>query len=222
MSTRILIAAIILAIGIVAPVAADTVTHLGNAIDFGDGWRSTNEFKATPANSDPDGDNAWGTDGYYVARGATLASSLPGYITSVTDNRQGLAVDSVLFDDPALPIAPDVSPDLGGAFWQNGPITFTVTLAQDATFVITVIFDIATSVYDVNAITVAGPTASDDTTTGTTNDNVDYAFFEVSGNAGQSFTVTCNHAVANVALAGLGFEAVPAAASTPGTLIYGK
>ena len=43
MSTRTHIAAIILAIGIVAPVAADSVTHLGNAIDFGDGWRSPDE-----------------------------------------------------------------------------------------------------------------------------------------------------------------------------------
>ena len=197
---------------------AATIAHLGNYIDYGDGWRSTGDPDKDGgggvAGSDPNGDNAWSSDGYYVANQGALASSLPGYIASVTDNRGGISSDALLFDDPTLSIAPVVSADIGGAFWQNAPVTFTLTLAQDATFVISVIFDAHTNpAYYIENIAVAGPGASDDTT-GLTNDGTaDYAFFEVSGNAGDVFTVT--NGTGFNALAGLGFEAVPV--PEPGT-----
>jgi len=168
MSTGTQIATIILAIGIVAPVAADTVTHLGNAINYGDGWRSTGDPDKDGgggvANSDPNGDNAWGSDGYYVARDGAVASSLPIYIASVIVNTPNISTE-VTYDDATLPIAHDVSPDVGGTFWIGGPVTFTVTLAQDATFVTTVIFDAGTNPsYYLENITVTGPSATDDTT----------------------------------------------------------
>ena len=192
---------------------AAAISHLGNYINYGDGWRSTGDPDKDGgggvANSDPNGDNAWGSDGYYVARASAVASSLPAYITSVGDNRLGIS-NEVTYDDATLAIANDVADAPGVAFLNATPLIFTFTLAQDATFVLTAIFDTATTPsYYVEGITVDGPTASDDTTGLSGDETVDYAFFEVSGEAGDVFTVTVANSNSNYAMSGLGFEAVP-------------
>jgi len=227
MSTRTnLIVTIILAIGIVAPVGADTVTHLGNAIDFGDGWRSTNESKATPANSDPDDDDAWGTDGYYTEG----LQSLPPYISTVTVLSSGTASGKQPYDDPSQPIGPDVA-DRNHEWWANNiaeggnPVTFTITLATAADFVLTVIYDCDSNFggYGTDEIEVTGPGSFAETTGLTANGTVDYAFFQITGDPGDVFTVVMvGDGTSGTIAAGIGFEAAAAAAATPGTLIYGK
>jgi VCBS repeat-containing protein len=197
-----------------------TVTHLGNEIDFGGGWRSTSVAK-TNSDFDPNGDVAWGSDGYFVGNGTnSIAQSLPGYISSVTDSSShptlSPQVGHLAHDDPTQSIAPTVS-DLNALFFSNhAALThdiFTITLAQDADFVLSVIYDNNgpgpnDAGYAVSALEVSGPATSDSTTGLAQNQTIDYAFFRVQGNASDVFTVTTTKSGATgTMLGGLGFEA---------------
>jgi hypothetical protein len=208
---------------------AATVSHLGNEIDFGEGWRSTDVAKSNTA-LDPNGDAAWGSDGYFVAlANPNVASNFPGYISNVTHSttHPGISpqedVNSIPVDDPRETIGPSVA-NLQPVFFANhsGQFSlFTITLGADADFVLTVIYDnqnpgLGTQ-YDVHAIEVTGPSNSDNVTGLTANNTPDYAFFRIIGIAGDVFTVKTTSDSTGTVVAGLGFEAVAAGAYPPVT-----
>jgi len=201
---------------------AATVTHLGNYLSYGDGWRSTGDPDKDGgggvAGSDPDGDNAWGTDGYYIA---TLPASLPAYITSVTDTAAGTSTNlAVGYDDPSLAIAASVA-DRFPIFYSNDvsqshtPVSFDITLAQAKTYVLTIIHDPTTNLpfYQTDSISVSGPGGAFAQTTGlipASNGDVDYTFFLISGDPGDVFTANMvSGGVSGTISAGIGFEAIP-------------
>ena len=198
---------------------AATIAHLGNEIDFGDGWRSNDEAK-TNAAFDPDGDDAWGTDGYYTAN---LTPLLPTYISTVTLDPTTKLSTGPAYDNPSLAIGPGVA-DLTDVFYANdisvpadNPVSFTITLDSAADFVLTVIYDVSTVLppYGTGEIEVSGPGGAFAETTGlAANATVDYAFFRLAGDAADVFTVTMvSSGGSGSVAAGIAFETVP----EPGT-----
>lgn len=212
---------------------AAVVTGLAVDTDLGEGWRSTSVAKI--AAGDPDGDGAYGSDGYYVTgypAGSTLPAtgaanppvffSLPSYIANVTPDA-GLSryFDSgyPAVDDPSQPISGTVA-NLSGTFNGNPQNAtgiwffagnhdfFTVQLDSSQTFVLTVVID---SGQNTQSVTVTGPGPTPSTATlliPPANSIPDYALFAIQGVAGDVFTVSVG-STGFGALTGLGFESVP-------------
>lgn len=220
---RVMNCLVLVAFAVLAQPAVAGIIALGVDEDLGASWRSTSIPKY--AQFDPNADNAYGNDGYYVYTGDgttnALLSSLPAYISSVT----ALGVpeggtDRPFMDDPTQAIAGTVSDVRVGMWYKNVAANsgyhsmFTITLAQPADFVLTTILDThpATSYYDSNAIKVTGSgNASAELTGLTTNcengkNLQDYAFFAISGNTGDVFTVSMNAVAGGIASAGVAFE----------------
>jgi len=212
---------------------AATISYLGIDTTTGDAWRSTDTVKNVVTGADPNGDNAYGSDGYYVACRASgggainIMSSLPSsYIQSVTAGRSSWAAAYYAqLDDPSQAIGPNVA---------NLPITglwyadstgyndfFTVTLEKDASFVLTTI--LGTSPSPGYAATGIRVTCSDSVTESASiavGDGVPaYAFFKLSGAAGQTFTIALTGGSGVGASSGIAFESVPV--PEPGTLATG-
>lgn len=189
--------------------------------NHGETWRSMNIKK--PAVFDPDGDNAYGSDGYYctfrtdnVSGASPLFSSLPSYIASVSKEPSPLLVIAStgysVLDCPTNALSADVAnmrPT--GMFYYNSAgyqKFFTVTLAKRSDFLLSVLVDVSTS-YTPDKIKVVGPGSTVSEITGLTENLVpDVAFFRITGNAGDAFVVWMYDAV-RPGTAGLGFEAIP-------------
>ena len=228
-------------------VAATTIEYLGTDTVTKEAWRSTATSKAASVTgvtgADPNGDNAYGSDGYYVAwkdvttgngSGVDVKSSLPSsYISSVTGVRTNTYYNAdgyAKLDDPSLAIASTVDNLPSSGVWQTDAAGtfdfFTVTLAKDTTFVLTTILgnhDGVTS--NANAIKV---TSSDDATGVTQlitapDASPEYAFFKLTGKAGQTFTITLtgNAGNVNTTTAGIAFESAVPEPSTTVMIISG-
>jgi hypothetical protein len=227
MMTLLAVVGLVLAL---APAAqAATITYLGSDETTHDAWRSTSGA-TKPAAFDPNGDNAYGTDGYYVNHGSggtlVLASVLPSYVTSVTTlastyNSGGYAQ----IDDPTLAIAGTVSPDVfAGVFFGKEDI-MSFVLEEDSHFVLTIILG---GNYNQNRPTGAsltqfiGGTTTEAATSfpvPTIDNTPDYVFFEVDGSANDAFKIvlTPDEGI-SAAIHGVAFEALPPA----GTVIMFK
>lgn len=227
-------------------VAATTIEYLGTDTVTKEAWRSTGTSKAASVTgvigADPNGDNAYGSDGYYVAwknsdsfgPGADTLSSLPSsYISSVTALQAGTYYNAggyAKLDDPSLAIASTVADLPAAGVWQTDAAGtfdfFTVTLAKDTTFVLTTILgthDGVTS--NANAIKI---TSSDDVTGVTQlitapDTSPEYAFFKLTGKAGQTFTITLtgNTGNINTTTTGIAFESAVPEPSTTVMIISG-
>jgi hypothetical protein len=188
-----------------APAAqAATITYLGSDTNSHASWRSTGVDKAVngPSGADPDGDNAYGNDGYYVNQNAdgsattVVASSLPPYITSVTTTAGSYSGSPYAdIDDPTLPIAETVSPDRdAGVFHSKEDIMYFV-LAEDSHFVLTIILGGFWNQNRPDALSLTQTIGGGTTAAATpfpvpvNDDSVDYVFFEVNGTAGDKFKV---------------------------------
>ena len=206
--TKLLPLIVVLAAAVVAvqPAVAGPISFLGVATDLGAEWRSPSVTKV--AAYDPNGDNVYGTDGYYVAGSETsgtngaagLIASLPKYIDSLGTNSLStyMTASYANLDDPSK--APDSYgnvadlPETG--LWYSTATgyanVFTITLAQDKKFVLTTILDTSSSTWGwgISAIKVTGPSGTvEHTGMAAANDIADYAFFQIDGKAGDVFTV---------------------------------
>ena len=207
-------------------------------------WRTTSVVK--PAAFDPNGDNAYGTDGYFVFYGTdgslytgspatgdegamhgspVAISDLPDYISSVeigsSINYQVSSYVNSDLDDPSQPIGADVA-DFDKTNWAfattsaNGLYdnVFTITLAQDATFMLNVITGTDGAPYYAGATGVMVTSGSVSAKSGdiiNANDgNPDHTFFQLSGKQGDTFTVACMSSIDGTVptVTGIGFEAI--------------
>ncbi len=196
---------------------AATITYLGADETTNAEWRTTSVAK--PSAFDPNGDNAYGSDGYSVlATGHALATDLTSapYISSVTRPAgQRFFSGTPLFDDPAQPIGTPSDVGTGLIYPNNGGASplgvLRFSLAQSATFVITIPLGGSSAAHR-----PAGMSLRVDQTTGgsaTTSASsvpalggVDYVFFQVEGSAGDAFDIVIGGGNGAEAIAGVAFE----------------
>ena len=226
---------VIVVLGLVAfltqSATAATVTYLGVDTTTTDGWRTTDVSKS--ATFDPNGDNAYGSDGYYMSHGVapygtggfTLDALLPSYVSSVVPSPAPVFTynSSSFFakmDDPAQPIGPAPVSDLfsTGVWAVAGTADtkfFEVTLQDTATFLAGVIWNVDLTGWRTNQIKIIGPGGVSDQVTGLVAAvpviDTSYAFFQLSGNAGDTFEVWMQQDDVSVGpgTSGLLFEEVP-------------
>ncbi len=207
------------------PVTAYTITDLGIDVDRGGAWRSTSVDK--PDAFDPNGDNAYGTDGYYCygipsdGGGLQEIQSLPSYIASLTTHGSFHNNNYPKIDDPSKPIAPSVADMTDTGMRYIGSTSyyefFTFELADSVDFVVTTIIDDHSSLglYRPRAVKVTGPGGTSAELAGLdaptiANGTLDYVFFQISGDAGDTFGVSLlSGGTYGVTVTGLGFEALP-------------
>jgi hypothetical protein len=213
---------------------ASTISYLGVDSTTGAGWRSTNVAKT--AAYDPNGDNAYGSDGYYflktagcgTADSSVVESVLPSYFSSVTAPLTQLAYGTwcggqyAAVNNPTLPISGTVTNLSGNSvtLWQATKSTsttfFTITLGEDATFILTVIVGTHNVAgYNTKTITLANSLDATDTVTtdvssytNVTSGNADYVFYKISGVEGETITISMTSNGAQSSCAGIAFETV--------------
>jgi len=229
-SIRILAVSAIAAI-LAQSAAATTIEWLGLDSTTGAGWRSTNVNQSGKlAQYDPNGDHAYGSDGYYVAwkdvvnsngAGVDVLSSLPSsYIAGVEALRNNSYYNSgyAKIDDPSQTIGENVADLAATGVWQTDAAGtfdfFRITLAKDATFVLTTLLGTHDqNTANANWIKITSSSDATGVTQGlpTVGNSPEYAFFKLSGKAGDTFTVTLtgNEGNNNTCSSGLGFEQVP-------------
>jgi hypothetical protein len=199
-----------------APAAqAATITYLGSDETTHDAWRSTDVAKT--AAFDPNGDNAYGTDGYHTFNGSGLVSALPSYITNLNDGPNTYSGSPYPdMDNPAAPIGVAVADVDAGVFFGINDTNFSFELAEDSQFVLTIILGGNTSQNRPTGMsvtqTVGGAATASATpwTQSNSPDEVDYLFFNVTGLDGDVFNIQPSGTPLNAeAISGLAFEAVP-------------
>ncbi|MDE0837075.1 MAG: PEP-CTERM sorting domain-containing protein, partial [Akkermansiaceae bacterium] len=193
------IAGLVLALGPVAQAA--TILYLGSDAVSSAAWRSTDVDKAIngPAGADPNGDNAYGNDGYSLVPMATPISpttALPTYVTSVSflGNLYNGGGGYPQIDDPtdAIDVAANQTPIITGITFGNSPITNFILL-QDSKFVLTILLTGNSSSNRPTSLSLTrtvGGAATDAATIPTYTNDVHYLFFEVDGTAGDKFEIT--------------------------------
>lgn len=217
------IAGLVLAL---APTAqAATITYLGSDVDTHAAWRSTDVAKT--AAFDPNGDNAYGTDGYHTFNGSGLVSAPPTYITNLNDGPNTFSGSAYPdMDNPAAPIGVAVADVDAGVFFGINDTNFNFELAEDSEFVLTIILGGNHNQNRPTGITLtqtvggaATASATPWTESNPTNDGtqgVDYLFFKVTGVAGDVFNIQPSGTDVNVeAISGVAFEAVPEPSADP-------
>ncbi len=228
-SIRTLVAAAFVLVGLATSNA--TINFVTVDESTNDAWRSSDIAKP-----DADGDNIYGTDGYFIAQypnGNPNNVSQPAYATVVTLGQyEGVGAENhqSSFDD-VLQTGAGVVPNLvAGDYWiENGAPEndfFTITLTADASFRLGVITDQTPNLAGgpqtlweaSSGVRVTGPGGQD---TGIIDvlgpgeawkdADVDYVLFDITGNAGDVFTVSGQQDArwsAN-ALGGVFFDTIP-------------
>jgi len=196
---------------------AATITVLGEDTTTGANWRTTTTVKAPLF--DPNGDNAYGSDGYFIGTGPigsnvttpTVLQSNPAYISSVTDSSPFFANGSnyVQFDDPSQPIGPSVSDVVGGLYYNSGT-KFSFDVSADAEFVLTILLGGNPAQNSPPTSITVMQTAGIGSGSATATPlppliQGEYVFFNIDALAGDSFDVNIV-ATDTQGLVGLGFE----------------
>jgi MYXO-CTERM domain-containing protein len=210
-------------LGLASTANAAVISFLGSDEITATAWRSTSVVK--PSAYDPNGDNAYGNDGYYAINsgsgaGVPVVSALPSYIASVTDHG-GRYNHTVYpdFDNPALPIGPTVGDVNAGIFYADTSGVVPIldfALAQNTEFVLTIPLVGDNINHRPTALsvtqTVGGTaTASAVVPTPASGDAVNYLFFDVAGSAGDAFDVVINGPATIHGIGGVAFESPPVA-----------
>jgi hypothetical protein len=226
-----------LGLALVPAAQAATISYLGDDEATQDAWRSTDVTK--PDLFDPNGDNAYGTDGYYTINGGaapgasgagTVVSALPSYITNLNDGPNTYSGSSYPdMDNPAVSIGVAVADVDAGVFFGINDSNFSFELAVDSQFVLTIILGGNSSQNRPTGMTVKQTVGGSATATATsfptsndaTDPFVDYVFFEVNGLAGDVFNIQPSGTPINVeAISGVAFEEIPPSAA--GTVLMIK
>ena len=207
---------------IVGSAQAATISSLGVDTTTGADWRTAATAKS--ATYDPDGDNIYGSDGYFVGYSAIGASNTPteltlenvssiSYISSVTSFSPFFGSDAYAnIDNPAA------AGEINAGLYYNAGTKFSFTVSENTEFVLAVIVGDGNS-DGVNSIAVnqtVGSGGGTATNTGfaTVDGVVEYVFFNINAAAGDEFEVVTAVANGNQGISGLGFEVVP----EPGSL----
>jgi hypothetical protein len=234
MITLLAVAGLVLALGPAAQAA--TISYLGSDVDTHGAWRSTDVAKT--AAFDPNGDNAYGTDGYHTINGGaapgpdgvgTVVSALPSYVTVITAaaTYSGSAYPDM--DDPAATIDGTVADVDAGVFHSFNGTQFKIELLEDSQFVLTIILGGSTSQNRPTGMTVSQTVGGSATATATSwtqsndpTDEVDYLFFNVTGLDGDVFNIQPSGTITNAeAISGLAFEAAIPEPATMSLLAIG-
>ena len=210
--------------------AADSVTFVEVDETTNDAWRTSSVEKN-------DADNIYGTDGYFIAsypNGDPLNLVQPSYATIALApglNYEGVGAEAhqAVFDDVAQ-TGPGPVPDrVAGDYWGGGGgdgdegVFFTITLNQSVNFRLTVIGDQTPDnppglLWEASrGVRVTGPTSDsgliDIRGPGDSwrDADVDYVLFDISGDAGDVFTVFGENDSrwGDNALGGLAFDPSP-------------
>jgi len=183
------------------------VNYLGSDVTTNGAWESTNVAKT--AAFDPNGNQAYGSDGNYIYYNQVvggnntelLSNVMPGYATvSQVAALKYSAPSYAAFDDPTAGPGVDVYDAHVGFFydWAYGTSyvnLLNVTLTNNADFVLGVIAGGTTSTPDALRVlqTVGGTAEALADSSGTpkqTGGRVDYYFFHISGTAGDQFVLS--------------------------------
>lgn len=226
----------------IAYLGSDT-TNSGNTENKNAGWDDPTYAK--PGGFDPNGDNRYGSDGYqlYLSinhgdKNIEEVATLPDWIQSVEKKANVHTWSAHIFPKMNRPgTSPLVSVPAGILNQQlagTGKDIFVITLAQDKTFVLGVPLPDQRWASAANILRLSGAGADSGEqpiavispyldSGGTNTDNtqtqwMNYAFFHVSGKAGDTFTLRASHSqttpkAIGAAVSGLTFEAVPTAAA---------
>jgi hypothetical protein len=180
---------------------AATIVHVGNDTTTLDRWRTTDFLKPL----DIDGDNVYGTDGYFAE---FVAEAQPSYAenTLLAPFSQG-SVEYAVFDDPAL-TGPGPVPDLaGGNYFYDDAAGgaesdfFQIELLQSAAFRLIVVNDAGNqdlggggneSPVQVRVRQTVGGSADSGLidVSALLNNAIDYYMFDIAGIAGDTFVVS--------------------------------
>jgi len=193
---------------------AATIVSLGVDTSTGADWRTSTTTKSSAF--DPDGDNIYGSDGYYIGYSALGAANLnveqalvdtPAYISGITGNGNFFASDAYEnIDNPAA------SGEINGALYYGTGTKFSFSVTQDTQFLITVLVGDGTS-DGVSSITInqtAGTGSGTATNSGFTlaTDSPEYVFFNINAASGDAFDVDIV-ASSTQGITGIAFEAIP-------------
>lgn len=226
------IAAVIVAWGAsIGSAPAATITFLGEDSTTGANWRTTSVSKLSTF--DPNGDNVYGSDGYYFGGSAitggaggtptpTVYTSAPSYIATIAPGGSFYVSNAYLdFDDPTAAVGSAVN-DINGGLYYNAGTKFSFDVSADTEFVVAVLIG-------GNVPTNSSPTGiSISQTAGTGSGTAsatsipalaigEYVFFGIDAAAGDSFAVDID-ATGKQGIVGLGFEAVTVPVPEPGSL----
>jgi hypothetical protein len=223
-----------------------TISYLGLDTTTNAGWRTTTTTKT--ASYDPDGDNVYGSDGYFVAYHGTAGGGypadamlkLPSYLSSVSSPRTSLtgangttkgtyySSDYAAIDNPSLLSGSSVSDLAATGVFQGNPNSaasvemFDISLASDATFVLALILGTHNDLtHEVNSVTITSSTGVTLTESVSTiaAKSAEYMFFTLSGAAGETFTISMTGNGNTPSCTGIAFEAATPEPSTNAMLI---
>jgi hypothetical protein len=200
---------------------AAIITSLGSDTTTGADWRTAGVAKSSTF--DPNGDNIYGSDGYYMGTfpgsngfDTTILQSAPGFLSSVstaysipTTNKYYSSSAYSLFDDPTA------SGEVRGTLFYTNEAHFTFTVGQTTDFLLTVL--VGTNGSDSPSSVTVDQTAGSGSGTATfnfagNNSVSEYVFFDISASSGDVFTVS-KAGGSGDGITGVAFEAVPEPAS---------
>ena len=209
-----LAAALGLATLTISSVNAATIVSLGVDTTTGADWRTAATAKSSAF--DPDGDNIYGSDGYYIGYSAIGASNTaseltlvdtPAYISGITSAGSFFASDAYEnIDNPAA------SGEINGALYYSSGTKLSFSVTQNTQFILTVLVGEGAS-DGVSSITInqtAGTGSGTATNSGFTlaADSPEYVFFNINAASGDAFDVDIV-ASSTQGITGIAFEAIP-------------
>lgn len=213
---------------------AAVITTLGSDTTTGADWRDASVAK--PIAFDPNGDNIYGSDGYFMGTypgsngfDTTILQSTPSYLSSLStayaipvSNKYYSSSAYSFFDDPTS------TGEVRGTLFYTDEAHFTFTLGEATDFVLTVLVgkngsDAPTSV-TINQ-TVGGSATATFNFPGN-NPVSEYVFFDIAALSGDVFEVV-KAGGSQDGITGVGFEVIPEPASLVlvgmgGSLILGR
>jgi len=203
---------------------AATIVSLGVDTSTGADWRTSTTTKSSAF--DPDGDNIYGSDGYYIGYSALGAANLnveqalvdtPAYISGITSAGSFFASDAYEnIDNPAA------SGEINGALYYSSGTKLSFSVTQNTEFILTVLVGEGSS-DGVSSITInqtAGTGSGTATNSGFTlaADSPEYVFFNIIAANGDAFDVDIV-ASSTQGITGIAFEAIPEPSSFALTMV---
>ena len=205
-------------LGVSSFASATSISYVGNDLTTNDAWRTTDVVKPL----DADGDNIYGTDGYYLYPGI---SSVPSYV-SMQDG-PGMKYypgnnSYIQLDQRNTSGSGPIANEMSGVFYTqpgtNNPTDFfTITLTTDADFRLGIITDnadyTAIAPLDFRLRQTSGGLADTgyNLASSDRDRDGDYYFFDISGAAGDAFILSGRNdgSFASNGIYGVTFDSVP-------------